>query len=314
MESPRYAFFEGKIVPIEEAKVSVMTHALNYGTAAFAGIRAYWNDDEKDLFVFRPLDHFRRFKNSASLLLIDLPYTPEQLRAITVELLCLEGYQEDTYVRPLVYKSEKGIGVRLHNLSADFTMFALPFGSYLGHEEGVSVCVSSWRRVDDNMIPARGKISGSYVNSALAKTESALNGFDDALVLNEDGHVSEASAANFFMVRSGKVITPPMYSNILEGITRQTCRTLLTDEMGIEVVERQIDRTELYLAEEVFLCGTGVQIAAVTSIDHRPIGGGKMGPIVGELRQLYFDTVRGKLNKYRHWVEPVYHGHSVAMP
>ncbi len=306
MPGPRYAFFKGQIVPIEQAKVSVMTHALHYGTAAFAGMRAYWNDDEHQLFVFRPIDHFTRFKQSASLLMIDLPYTPEQLRDILVELLRREDYHENIYIRPLVYKSEEGIGVRLHKLSGDFTMFALPFGNYLEHEEGLSVCFSTWRRVDDNAIPARGKVAGSYVNSALAKSEASLNGFDEALVLNQDGHIAEASAANFFMIRKGKVVTPPIHANILEGIVRGSLITLFNEVLHMEVVERDIDRTEIYSAEEAFLCGTGVQLAAITSVDHRPIGSGKLGPVVGELRRLFFDMVQGKLPQYRHWVQPIY--------
>jgi branched-chain amino acid aminotransferase len=312
MSGPRYAFFEGKIVPIEQAKVSVMTHALNYGTAAFGGLRGYWNAAHNQLYVFRPLDHFTRFRQSAALLMIDLPYSVEQLRDIVVELLRREEYREDVYIRPLVYKSEEGIGVRLHKLSSDFTVFALPFGRYLEHEEGVSLGTASWRRVDDTMLPARGKVSGAYVNSALIKTEVTLNGYDDALVLNQDGHVSEASAANIFMVRKGKVVTPPVSANILEGITRMTLFTLIDDNLDIEIVEREIDRTELYSAEEVFLCGTGVQIAAVTSIDHRPIGTGKMGPIVGQLRDLYFDVVRDNLPRYHQWVQPIYSTESVS--
>lgn len=306
MENPHFAFFEGLIVPIEEAKISIMTHALHYGTAAFAGLRAYWEADDHQLYLFRPLDHFRRFRASAEMLYIDLPYTPEQLRDIAISLLQREGYHTDTYLRPLVYKSQPTIGVRLHDLTSDIAMFALPFGSYMEHEEGINVTVSSWRRVDDNAIPPRGKICGAYVNSALTKTEATLDGFDDALVLDQEGHVAEASAANFFMVRNGKVITPPVYANILEGITRNTCRTLLLNELCMDIEERPIDRTELFSADEAFLCGTAVQIAAITSVDHHRVGGGVMGPVVKELRRLFFRMVHGKLSHYRHWVEPVY--------
>jgi branched-chain amino acid aminotransferase len=307
MGSPQYAFFEGQIIPIEQAKISVLTHALHYGTAAFAGLRGYWNEEQRQLYVFRPLDHFRRFKRSADLIMSELPYSPEQLLEIVCQLLTKEGYEEDIYIRPLVYKSYLGIGVRLHDLTIELTIFALPFGSYLGNEEGLSLKVSSWRRVDDNAIPPRGKISGAYVNSALIKTEAALDGYDDALVLDQNGHISEGSAANFFMIRSGKAITPPVYENILEGITRQTCRTLLIEELGIEVEERPIDRTEVYCADEAFLCGTAVQVAAVTSVDHHKIGSGVMGLVVSSLRELFFDIVRGKNAKYQHWLEPVYH-------
>ena len=303
---PNYAFFKGKIVPIDEAKVSVMTHALNYGTGAFGGVRAYWNAEDEDLYIFRPLDHFRRVLNSARLLMMDLPYTPESMLDILLQLLRKEGYREDVYIRPLVYKSSNVIGVRLHNLDSEFTMFAQPFGSYIEDEEGSRVTFSAWRRVDDNAIPARGKISGAYANSAFIKTDAMLNGFDEALVLNENGHISEGSAENFFMVRDGVAITPPINANILEGITRRTVLHLLAEEMHVPVVEREIDRTEVYLADEAFFCGTGVQVVAIAEVDHRPIGTGKMGPVVQQLRSLYFDLVRGKVNEYRDWNVPVY--------
>ncbi len=304
---PNYAFFQGKIVPIEEAKVSVMTHAFNYGTGVFGGVRAYWNADEEQLFIFRPLDHFKRVLNSAKMLLMELPYTPEDMLGILRDLLRKENYRGvDVYIRPLAYKSSVGIGVRLHDLEADFTMFALPFGSYIPNEEGARVTFSSWRRIDDNMIPARGKIVGAYANSAFIKTDASLAGYDEALVLDQSGHISEGSAENFFMVRDGVVYTPPVTSNILEGITRRTVIQLLREEMGLEVVEREIDRTEVFIADEAFFCGTGVQIVAIAEVDHRPVGTGQMGPVVRRLRELYFDLVRGKLLRYREWNVPVY--------
>lgn len=304
---PSYAYFEGQIVPIEQAKVSVMTHAFNYGTGAFGGIRAYWNDEEQNLFIFRPLDHFQRVLNSGKLLLMDLPYTPQSMLDILIALLRAENYRGvDVYIRPLIYKSSTGIGVRLHDLACDFTMFAVPFGSYIPNEEGSRVTFSAWRRIDDNMIPARGKITGAYANSALIKTDAALSGFDEALVLDQVGHVSEGSAENFFMVRDGVVITPPISSNILEGITRRTLMQLMRDELGLTVIEREIDRSEVFLADEAFFCGTGVQVVAIAEVDHRRIGTGTMGPIVAQVRRLYFDLVRGKLPRYRAWNVPVY--------
>lgn len=306
-QGPSYAYFQGRIVPIEEAKVSVMTHALNYGTGAFGGMRAYWNDDEQQLFLFRPLDHFKRVLNSAKLLMMDLPHTPESMLTILIELLRTENFRGvDVYIRPLVYKSSTVIGVRLHDLECDFTMFAQPFGSYIPNEEGSRVTFSAWRRIDDNMIPARGKITGAYANSAFIKTDAALSGFDEALVLDHNGHISEGSAENFFMVRDGVVITPPVTTNILEGITRRTVMHLLQHELGLPVEVRDIDRTEVFVADEAFFCGTGVQIVAITEVDHRPIGTGKMGPVVRQLRQLYFDIVRGKVARYRNWNVPVY--------
>ena len=312
MNRPKYAFFKGKIVPIDEAHVSVMTHALNYGTAAFGGIRAYWNADDSQLYIFRPRDHFTRLRSSAKLLMIDLPYSAEDLTNILVDLLRQENQHENMYIRPLIYISQEGIGVKLHDLPSEFTMFAFPYGSYLAKDDSLNVGFSSWRRVDDNMIPARGKISGAYVNSALIKTEAIKSGYDEALVLNEDGHISEASAANFVMIRNGKAITPPNNANVLEGITLRTVMTLLSEVMGVEVVERNIDRTEVYNAEEAFFCGTGVQIASIGTIDHRTIGTGQIGPIVSELRRLFFEAVQGKLPDYQHWVQPVFTSESIS--
>lgn len=309
----QYAFFKGQIVPIADAKISVMTHALNYGTAVFGGLRAYWNADEEQSYLFRPIDHYERFLESASLIRINLPYTAEQLTQITLDLLRAENYHENCYIRPLAYKSMEGIGVRLHDIPDDFTVWSTPIKKYIEKDEGSHVCFSSWRRVDDNAIPARGKIAGSYANSALIKSDAVLSGYDEALVLNDDGHVSEASAANVFIVRKGVAITPPVYANVLEGITVRTIKHLLTEEMGIEVVERNIDRTEVYLADEVFLCGTGVQFAAVTRVEHRPIGDGQMGPISRALRALQEDVLYGRLPKYRDWLTPVYMEEGIAL-
>jgi branched-chain amino acid aminotransferase len=303
---PRWAYFQGQIVPIEQAKVSVMTHALNYGTAAFGGLRGYWNADEQQLFVFRPRDHFARLMQSAKLLMMNNIKTPDALTEILLELIRREDYHEDIYIRPLIYKSTTGIGVRLHDLDDDLTMFAQPQGGYLGRQESIRVCVSSWRRVDDNAIPARGKLSGAYVNSALIKTDAVLNGYDEALVLTQDGHIAEGSAENFFMIRNGVAITPPITANILEGITRRTVMALLTEQLGVPVIERDIDRSELYVADEAFFTGTGVQIAIISEIDRRPVGNGQTGPISARLLALFNDMVRGRVPAYRDWNQPVY--------
>lgn len=302
----QYAFFEGRIVPIEQAKISVMTHAFNYGTGVFGGLRGYWNADESQLFVFRPYDHFKRFLQSTRLMRMELPYTVEQLVEIVLDLLRKEDYHENVYIRPLGYKASEGIGVRLHDLKDEFTVFSTPFGRYIDNEEGAHVCFSSWRRVDDNAIPARGKISGAYANSALIKTDSVLSGYDDAIVLNEDGHIAEMSSANFFMIRDGVVYTPPVQSNTLEGIVRRSLIQLLRDELGVKVVERDIDRTEVYIADEAFMCGTGVQVAAIGKVEHRLLGDGNIGPITGQLRDLFFQVVEGRVSTYRHWLTPVY--------
>jgi branched-chain amino acid aminotransferase len=303
---PNYAYFEGKIVPYSEAKVGIMTHALHYGTAAFAGIRAYWNDEQEQLFVFRPIDHFIRLLNSAKLLVATIDKTPEELRDIVLDLLRKEEHRQDVYIRPLIYKAEEIVGVKLHDIRDDLCIYSVPFGLYVEKDEGAHVTFSSWRRIDDNAIPARGKISGAYVNSALVKTDALRSGFDEALVLTNEGHVSEGSAENVFMVRDGVLITPPVTENILEGITRRTIVLLAREELGVEVIERPIDRTEVYLCDEFFMTGTAAQVTAITLVDHHPITDGKMGPITAQLKALYADVVHGKVEKYRHWNEPVY--------
>lgn len=301
---PQWAFFQGNIVPIQDAKISIMTQVVNYGIGAFGGIRAYWNEEREQLYAFRLDDHFRRFLNSTRLFNATLPYTVDDLKNVTLNLLRKEGYREDAYVRPLVINATEDITPRLYDVDFQFTCFTKPLGNYIQLE--VNACTSSWRRLDDNIIPSRGKITGGYVNSAFAKSEAHWNGYDDAIVLNQDGHVAEGSAMNLFIVRAGRLHTSGVSDNILEGITRNTVIELAKNELGLEVVERSIDRSELYIADEVFFCGTGAQVAAVVQIDHRPIGSGKMGPISKQLQDRYFSIVRGKDPKYMHWLTPVY--------
>jgi len=303
---PRNAYFRGKFVPYEQAKVGVLTHALNYGTAVFGGLRGYWNAEEEQLFVFRPIDHYRRFLHSAKIMLIDIEETPESLTKTTLELLRLENYRRDIYIRPLAYKADEIIGVKLHDLKDELSIVAIPFDRYVSNDTNAHVTFSSWRRVDDNAIPARGKISGAYANSALIKTDAIRAGFDEALVLTQEGHVSEGSAMNIFMVRNGKAVTPPVTENILEGITRRSVIELLQAELGVPVIERPIDRTEIYLCDEFFMTGTAAQVTAVTKVDHRPIGSGEMGPITAQLRSLFNDVIRGRLHQYRYWNAPVF--------
>jgi branched-chain amino acid aminotransferase len=303
---PRFAFFGGKVVPIGEAKVSIMTHALNYGTGVFEGIRGYWNSEKREVFVFKLSEHYDRFQKSCRILKIEVPYTTKDLCDLTIDLLRREGYKEDCYVRPLAYKASEGIGVKLHGLKDGFAVFAVPFGKYIDKEEGARAAVSSWRRVDDNAAPARAKITGIYVNSALSKTEAVERGFDEAIVLTDAGHVSEGSAENIFLVRDGKLITPAATENILEGITRTTVMEIAKAKLRTDTIERQIDRSELYIADEVFFCGTGCQIAAVIEVDGRLVGTGKIGRITKKIRDLYFDIARGNVADYRSWRTPVY--------
>ena len=308
----KYAYFEGAIRPIEDAKVSVMTHAFNYGTGWFGGLRGYWNAEHEQLYVFRIRDHYLRFLDSGKILMAQVEESVDDLIGVTVDLLRREGYREDCYIRPLGYKADAMIGVRLHNLQDRITIFSTPFGRYIEDEEGARVCVSSWRRVDDTALPPRGKIVGSYVNSALIKSEAVLNGFDEALVLNHDGHVAEGSAENFFIVRGDSLITPPIHANVLEGITRRTIIELARRDLGLNVVEREIDRSEVYVADEAFFCGTGVQVVAIANVDHRPIGTGRMGQVTNRLRDLYFRVVRGEEPKYAHWLTPIFQEEAVS--
>jgi branched-chain amino acid aminotransferase len=300
------AYFGGEFVPLSEARIPVMTHGFLYGTATFEGIRAYWNEEQEQLYGLKLLAHYRRMWQSAKILLMKPPHTPEELVEITVDLLRRNGFRQDVYIRPTLYKSTEAIGVRLHNLDEAIVIFAVPFGEYIAIDRGITAQTVSWRRNSDQAMPARSKIVGAYVNSAFSKSEAVMNGYDEAIVLTADGHVSEGSAENLFMVREGKLITPSITDDILEGITRHGLIQLAREEMGIEAVQRTIDRSELYVCDELFLCGTGAQLSPVVEVDHRMIGDGKVGPITRRLTELYFDVVRGRNTTYSDWVTPIY--------
>jgi len=299
------AYFQGQFMPLSQARLPIMTHAFLYGTACFEGIRGNWNGDDGAVYLFRPLEHYQRLRMSCRILRIGLPYTDDELCELTKELVARSGFGEDVYIRPIAYKSEETLGPRLHDVADDFLIFVTPFGNYLDTEAGIRCMTSTWRRVDDQGIPARAKVNGIYVNSALAKTEALENGFDEAIMLDDHGHVSEGSGENIFVVRAGKLITPPPSDNILEGITRASVVTLARDELGIETVERSIDRTELYVADECFMTGTAAHISSVIEVDRRPVGDGEVGPTTRKLQELYFRTIRGKNLKYVKWVTAV---------
>ena len=300
------AFFRGNIVPISEAKVSVMTHALHYGTAVFEGVRGNWNEAQNKLFVFRMAEHYDRLLQGCRMMLMDIPYSTEDLCNITIELLQSCGYKQDLYIRPLAYKSQELVAnLRLQDLDSDFTLMAVPFGAYIDAEGAIDCTTSSWRRIDDTIIPPRVKISGHYVNSILAKTEATLAGFDEAIMLTQDGDVSEGSGENLFMVVNGSIFTPPVADNNLTGITRDSAITLAKDLLGIEVVERRIRRSELYLCDEVFLTGTAAHITPVGSLDRRPIGEGGVGPIATKLRDAYVEVIKGDNPDYIRWCTEV---------
>ncbi len=301
-----WVFFDGEFARYNDVKLGLMTHALHYGTAVFEGIRAYWNPKKSQLYLLQAAAHFERMKRSANVMRMTLPFSTEELVNCTLEVLRRNGFKSDVYVRPLLYTSSEEIGVRLHNLDRNFFIYAVPFGNYVEIEAGIRCMVSSWRRVPDQALPARAKITGSYAQAALAKSEAVENGFDEAIVLSIEGHVSEGSAENLFMVKAGAFVTPPVTDDILEGVTRQLLMKVIQDELNMPVIERSIDRTELYTCDELLLCGTGAQISPVVEVDRRPVGNGKVGEFTQELQSIYFGAVRGEAPKYKDWTIPVY--------
>lgn len=299
-------FMNGEFIPAERGVISVRTHGFAYGTGCFEGIRGYWSKEDQQIYLFRLREHYERLLRSAKILRMEVPYTIDQLVEISIELIKHNDQLEDVYLRPVVYKADEIIGVRLHNLTDHYILTSEPMGNYV-EIGGLRCGVSSWRRIDDNALPARAKICGSYVNAAFAKTEALQNGFDEAIMLTHDGHVAEGSAENIFALINGELVTPPPSDNILLGITRDTVIKIAQRELGLVTRERQIDRTELYIAEEIFLCGTGAQIAPVIEVDHLPVSTGNVGPIGQKLQDLYFDIVRGKHPVYsKEWCTPVY--------
>ena len=306
MDSPmmEYAFFQGRVVPFVDARISIGTHSVQYGTGAFAGIRGYLDDDGGTINIFRLPDHAERLLNSARLLRAELPFDRDSLAATIVSLVERNAPKGDVYIRPFVYKSAVQLTPRLRGLDDELAIYMLAMGDYLKLDRGQRAIVSSWFRIPDNAIPSRGKLIGAYVNSALAKDEAEEKGGDEAIMLNTAGKVAEGSGCNLFIVRNGALITPPVTGDILEGITRRSMLRMASDE-GIRTEEREIDRTELYLADEAFFCGTGVQVAWIEAVDGRPVGKGQMGPITTHLRTAFFDTVRGRSTRYADWITRV---------
>jgi len=296
-----FCFFQGKIVPIENAKVSIMTNALQYGTGVFGGIRVYHNKEKNFFSAFRIEDHYKRFLSSLKILGVGFPYKKAELIEHTLELIKKNKPTGDAYLRPLAYVGHTKLGPNLADTTMDFSLYMITLNEYLPVNKGLSVLVSSWRRVSDNAIPARAKITGAYINSALARKEAHELGYNEAIVLSESGHVTEGSAENLFIVRDGVLITPAVYADTLEGITRKSVLQLAHD-MGIPTETRSIDRSELYIADETFFSGTGVQVAWIAKIDNRKIGNGERGPITAKLQDKFFDVVRGNDSKYSQWL------------
>lgn len=306
MEPGPIAYFEGEYVPIEDAKISILTHAFNYGTGLFEGIRGYYTAEHKNIFIFRLEEHVDRLVRNGNVLCMDIAESAGDISSICKEVTRRSGFTEDVYIRPIVYKSELSLGPKVRDVESKFCCYVIKLGDYVEVTAGLDVTVSSWRRLSDNAIPSRAKTTGSYINSSLASTEAQHAGFDEAIFLREDGTVSEGSAMNLFMVRDGVLFTPPPTADILVGITRNTVIELARDELRVQVIERPIARTELYLCDELFFCGTGAQIAPIRSVDRRVIANGKPGPISKKLQDLYFRVVHGEESTYEHWLSPVY--------
>lgn len=301
---PSLAFFQGKIIPLPEAKISVVTHAFNYGTGVFEGIRGNWNAEEGQLYLFRVREHYQRLLRSCRMLNISLPYTLDDFERITLDLVDACNLREDIYLRPLAYKSSEVVGLRVHDLKDDFLIYVVPFGNYLESDKGIRCCVSSWTRIEDTMVPPSAKVTGMYVNNSLAKSEAIWRGYDEAIMLNRDGSLSEGSGENVFLVKDGKLLTPATSDNILEGLTRNTVIELAQKELGIPTVERRINRSEIIVADELFLTGTAAHVTPVLEVDGRRVGNGSIGPVTARLQALYFDIVKGNNKRYSKWLTP----------
>ncbi|HEV2439812.1 MAG TPA: branched-chain amino acid transaminase [bacterium] len=305
----QFVWFDGKIVPWEDAKVHVSTATVLRGANIFEGVRAYWNNDERELFIFRNADHMARLWNSAKIMRMPVPWSADELTQAEIEVIRANKYQGTVWFRLTLYVGDE-------EQSGSPQAGKEPIGGFIvprlsphskGITDGVDSCVSSWTRISDNSVPPRVKAGANYHNSRFAYTESRLNGFSGSpIMLNERSKVSEGPGACFMMIRGGRLVTPPITANILESITRTTVLELARDVLRIPVEEREMDRTELYIADEAFFCGSGAEVTPVNSIDHYPIGSGRPGPLTRKLQEVYFSVAEGRVPEYRHWLTPVY--------
>lgn len=300
-----FVYINEEFVPREKAVIPVMTHGFLYGTSVFEGIRAYYNEEENQMYAFRLEEHFERFLKSAKIMHINVGKNIEELCKITKELIQKNHYKTDVYIRPTAYKSHESVRTHMLDSTDGLIIFSVPLGETLNTTKGLKVCVSNWRRTCDNAIPPRAKIGGAYANTALVATDAKLAGFDEAITLGENGEVMEGSTMNLFLVIANKLVTTSSNSGILEGITRNTIIELAKNK-GITVEERRIQRSELYFAQEAFFCGTSAQICFITNIDNRPVGNGQIGDVSKLLQKEYFDTVHGKKSQYKKWCNKIY--------
>jgi branched-chain amino acid aminotransferase len=312
MDAGLTVFAKGRFCRYDEAKIGLMTHALHYGTGCFEGVRGFWSVRDEELYLFQLEQHYERLHASAKILMMKVPNTVAELVEITTELCKRNTFRGDVYVRPLMYKSNEEIGVRLHDVRDELAIMAMPFDRYFDATAGLNCTISGWRRIDDTTAPARAKVTGVYINSALAKSDAVLNGYDEAILLSADGHVSEGSAENIFIVKQGVIYTPDASQNILEGCTRKTLMTIAVEEFGLTVVERAIDRSELFTAEEVFISGSAAGLQFVRAIDHRVVGDGTQGPVATKLAEFYDRVVRGAEPKYHRWLTRTYGSRKTA--
>ena len=298
-------FFRGGYIPLKDANVNIQTHALQYGTACIGGVRAYWNEEKKNLFLFRIEDHVTRLLRSTKTLMMKVPYSQKELIEISIQVLKKSNWKQNVYLRPMVYKSSDELTPVMHSIEDDFALYVIPLNDYMDVHKGLKACISSWQRISDHQIPARAKSSAGYLNSALAKSEAVINGYDEAIFLDIHNHVAEGSAENLFLVRDATLITPDVSSSILEGIVRKTVIQLAHD-LGIPVLERKVSRTELYSCDEAFFVGSGVQVAWIQSVDSREIGDGSQGPLTKKIQDRFFQIVQGNDENYAKWLTPIY--------
>ncbi|MDI6619167.1 MAG: branched-chain amino acid transaminase [Clostridiales bacterium] len=303
MES--YVVYNGKIVKESEVSISIRCKAFNYGLGCFEGIRAYWDEDAKQLYGFRLKDHYTRFLQSCKTINTCIPFTVDELCNMTVELLKKNGFKTTTYIRPIAYKGAESIGPRISDNDNRLVIYCTPMGSYSGKGE-LRTMITSWRRVEDNMLPPRAKATAAYLNSGLASLEATQNGYDEAIFLTGSGHVCEGPGENIFIFKKGKLITPPPEDNILEGITRETVMQIAKEELGFDVVERSITRTELYAADEVFFSGTAMEVTPIVEVDNRKVGNGHPGEVCKKIKNMFFDIATGKVKRYSSYCTPVY--------
>ena len=308
--APKHAWMNGKIIPWDQCVVHGRSAGGFMGSNVFEGVRAYWNAEQEELFVFKHEEHLQRLARSMKTVRLDVPYTVRQIGQGSMDLLRANEFRQDAHFVPVAFF---GMGAHHFNTlgpTVDNGVYitAVPWPQPAALWNGVAACVASWRRISDDSVPPRLKAGANYQNSRLAQTEARVDGYDTAIILNQRGTVAEGPGACLMMVRDGKLVTPPVTAGILESITRATLMELAARELGVDVVEREIDRTELYVADEVFMCGSGLEVLPIVSVDRITVGEGSRGSMTKRIQDVYFAAARGELQAYRHWLTPVYGG------